>query len=380
MDYQPREGFDYLVDLYGVVGVSPGDDLGVIKQAINAQAHAYHPDKLQGVAAEFQEKGRRVTDLLNRARTILLNPTKREEYDQLLAEWDGIISTDGMPVMSLEDRLRAEMLSLAPEQLETAFAKQAKATGALVNYNPERQQLFKRLYEAASPQEQPALRKAYDDSLLAEDQVLAIEELERNKLLGLPTNPRYEASLDHVAKTQTAIEQARAKQASDAAKHQLGSVSTRLALLAGDAPASPQELVPQYALVDHFNAQTERLMELAQKRQAVLQERLDMFKPVYPIAEQQVAAQPNFVVGIQISADAQPQLVWFNFAFDSHARQLTNLEVPANIAQALDRQDFADVYNNGYNLLVFEPHEHIDLTLLIEEACNKHIQQYFAHD
>ncbi len=380
-NYTPREGFDFFVDLYGVAGVDAVAPTEDIKEALNAKARQYHPDRLHGLAPEFQAKGERMSKLLNRARAILLDPTKREEYDQLLAEWDGPISTDCVPTFSLEALMRAQLLSLAPDELNEVIAKQTQAATTLASHDPTQQSLLGRLYQTADESERAGLRGLYDGALLAEDAVCAIEERTRSDLLGIASGARFETKLDHVDRTAQALETSRNKHRQVAAAQQLGSVSTRLALLAGETTnTGAVEPAAQYGLSDHFEAQAQRITQLAQRRQELLRQRLELFQPTYPLPELQTTTQTNFVIGVNTHANTNPGTMWFNFAFDPEARQLANLEVPPEIGRLLQNQDFAGAYGKGFNILTFEPLENIDLQLLLEEACNKHLQQYFSND
>ena len=379
MDYRPREGVDYLIDLYQIAAASQDAGLDEIKQALNARAREYYPDRLHGLAPEFQEKGERMARLLNRARTILLDQARRNDYDAILTTWEGPVSTDGTPVILLDDSIRAEMAMRTPEEIETVFAAQREQITNMVRHNPKQQAMLGRMLEAAEGNDADEIREAYDAALVAEDQVLAIEEAERGRLVGLPKNKRYEVSLGHAEKVQLAIEDARSAQEEDHTRRALGGVSTKLALLAGegDMVTEAVDSIPaKGSLPYYFDEQATCITKIAAKREELLRKRLEVFWPTYPIAELQTNVHPNFVIGISADTD-DDHYTWIAFNFDKEATTLTNIEIPEKIQELLDSRHLEEAYNNGFNILTFAVKEHIELNTLLEEAYNKHLQRYF---
>jgi curved DNA-binding protein CbpA len=66
--HEPREGVDYLVDLYAIAGVESTEaDTDQIRHAIRDQTKLYHPDVLDRAATEIKQTGKRISALLNRA-------------------------------------------------------------------------------------------------------------------------------------------------------------------------------------------------------------------------------------------------------------------------------------------------------------------------
>lgn len=377
MTYIPREGVDYLVDLYQIAQVEQGAGAKDIERAINGRLKQYHPDRLEGLAPEFKEKGERMARLLNRAKVILTDADKRSEYDTLLQDWTGPLSSDGAPTATMDAYLRARFASMEPEELEASLAKQRTDFASTVSHDPAQQSLLERLYQAM-PSNSPdaaGLRQALDAALLAEDQVLTVDGDIRSKLLVLPTDERHEASLDYVTTVRAAIEAAREKTAGEFRARALGGVSTRLALLAGESapePAANALAITTDGLPHYFEAQAEAVTAIAAKRQEILQRRLDLFEPEYPIQELQTEAKPNFAIGL--TGDFS---YWFGFHFDAAARQLTSFELPDDIKTLLAQGLYPETYSQGYNLLTIKPQDHIPLELLLEEAYNKHVRAFF---
>lgn len=379
MDYEPREGVDYIIDLYQLAGVNQTDEPDSINKALNARLLEYHPDRLQGLAPEFQTSGARMAQLLNRAKVVLLDNEKRSEYDEILTTWQGPVSKNGTPVIRIDDALRVEAAQRSPEELEAAFSAQSQSVAKMVKHNPKQQILLGKLYEDADGEDADELREAYDAALFAEDQVLAIEEAERGRLLGLVGNKRYETAHGYAETVQAAIEGARAEQLVEHQRRMVGGVSTRLALMAGeysDAAESSVGMSVGSELPHYFDEQAKKITDLAAKREALLERRLAIFQPNYPIPEVQTQPQPNFVIGV---ANDKETAVWrwIGFSFDAEAVALANIEVPESVEQLLAAAEYEQAYASGFNILTFVTKDQIEIQTLLEEAYTKHIQKYY---
>lgn len=383
MTYEPREGVDYIVDLYQVAHVDPTAEPDEIKRALNDRLKEYHPDRLQGLAPEFRSKAERLVPLLNRAKVILLDTDKRTEYDEILNDWEGSISKDGTPVIILGDAIRYDAAQKTPEELEATIGEQGAAALAIFKHDPAQQQMLTTLFETATGDMKEQLRDALDKALLAEDQVLATTQDTRAQLLGMPSNSLLSIGENHTEQVALAIEAARAAQTEEYKRRALGGVSTRLALLASSSdetePAST-EVVPQsvtdYGLPAYYEEQAKRLAEVAEQRQAIVEKRLELFEPKYPIAELQTEAHPTFVVGMATENDPE-NYRWIGFHFDASAVSLDNISLPDEVKVALDAGEYEAVYQAGLNILTFTTKEQIDLRTMLDVAYNKHLEKYF---
>ena len=380
MDYEPREGVDYMIDLYQVAAIPQDADQESVKRALNERLREYHPDRLQGLAPEFQRAGEQMARLLNRAKVVLLDDEKRSEYDQILSSWDGPVSENGTPVIRIDDALRAEAAQKTSAQLEAAFSEQSTAVAGMVKHNPKQQAMLGRMLEAADDGEDAAeLRDAYDAAVFAEDQVLAIEEAERGRLLGLQENKRYETSLGYTDTVRAAIEGARVVQSEEHQRRVLGSVGIKLALLAGETPSqqpAAEVVSATGALPHYFDEQAKKIEDIATKREALLEKRLEIFQPTYPIAEAQIIGQPNFVIGVAKDADSDISK-WIGFSFDADTVSLANTDVPEDVEELLRAGEYEQAYGRGYNILTFVMKDQIEIGTLLAEAYNKHLNKYF---
>ncbi len=383
MTYEPREGVDYIVDLYQVANVEPDAEAEAIKRALNERLKEYHPDRLQGLAPEFRSKGERLVPLLNRAKVILLDTDKRVEYDGIMAEWDGPVSRDGTPIVRIGDAIRYDAANKTPEELEAAIGEQHAAATAVFKHDPAQQKMLATLFESADGDMKEQLRDALDKALLAEDQVLATTQDTRAQLLGMPENSLLAIGEDHTEKVALAIETARASQTEEYKRRALGGVSTRLALLAGSTPEeqSSSDIVPMQAITDYglpayYDEQAKQLAEVAEQRQAIVDKRLELFEPTYPIPELQTEAHPTFVVGVATEKSPE-EYKWIGFHFDVDAVALNNIGLPVEISVALDAGQYEAVYQSGINILTFTSKEQIDLRTMLAVAYNKHLEKYF---
>lgn len=384
--YEPRDGVDYLVDLYGVTGVPHDAFMDDIRGALRDRSLEYHPDRLAGLAPEFRARGERMALLINRARVVLLDDEKRDEYDGILASWEGPISTDGTPILDLNAAVRTVMARHDPEEIETAFTAQYEQAAAAHKANPKRRVMHERMLavaEAEGGEDVEELREALDEDLLAEEGALSLSAEERGRLLGLAGESLREPALGHAAQVRLAIEGARTVVAEEHQRRVLGGVSTRLALLAGDsasegvAAGTSAEIVASAGpLPRYFDDQAEQVAKIAERREEILTKRLEIFEPTYPMAEMQSEAQSGFVLGV-INPDAQDHTTWLAFTFDPDTLELTNFNTPDDLAELLTHDDFEQVYTNGYNIVTLRLKDHIEIRTLVTEASKKYLYKFY---
>jgi DnaJ-class molecular chaperone len=70
------------VDYYYLLGVSENAPTKEIKLAYRRMAEIYHPDKLGQLPDSEREEGEEIMRLLNEAKSILLDPERRQRYDE----------------------------------------------------------------------------------------------------------------------------------------------------------------------------------------------------------------------------------------------------------------------------------------------------------
>lgn len=377
MEYEPKEGVDYLVDLYAVAGVEPEATTDELKKSLRERAKEYHPDRLEGVAPEFQSKGERMAVLLNRARHILLDDDRRSEYDQILDEWDGPISTDGTPAITMERHLQMQVADKTPEEIDALFEEQATKIDGMTGYSPNRLAFLEDLIEKSEGEVDDALRAEYEDALLQRDRSLAIKESERSRLLGLPDigDDKYVASLDYGEKIGGRIKEAREEQVEQLRVLALGGVSGRLALLAGETPEPQPEIVPAGSAVElpaYYDEQAAAVEEIAKERESIAKRRLANFFPDYPEEGLQTEIKEDLVIGVGST--------WLGAKIDVDELRADVEGLPAEIQELLEQGDYKTVIERGFNVLTFDLLEQIDIQDQVLVAIEKHIEKYKNDD
>lgn len=376
IDYEPREGVDYLVDLYQLAGVPSDADSQVIKKTLNERVLEYHPDRLEGMAPKFIEEGKIVTALLNRARVILMDPDKREEYDHLLGEWEGPISVDGTPIISLDRYRELEMESKSPDEIEASFAAIAEKAIQVTGYSEDRLTFLENLM--ANGDISPELRVQYEAALLEKDAILAVQESERTKLLGVPERKDRDVStLDHSKEIEERLGVAREKVLEKARLRALGGVAAQLTLLSGDEvdiPHSVNEIAPASSGLPHyFEEQAERIREIARQREVITDKRLENLQPAYPEEELQVEFQEKIILGIGSGEDFD----WLSFEIDIEERQPAQmLELPKEIRVALNSADYKKVISKSYAIVTVPYMQNIGLVDLIGVTLGKYVKKF----
>lgn len=375
MTYKPREGVDYLVDLYAVVGVEQNSKVDDLRTALKERAKEYHPDRLEGLAPEFQEKGERMAVLLNRAREILLNDNKREVYDGILADWNGPVSKDGTPIVSTARFF--ETTGKSSDEIEDIFIDYVARIADMTGYSPSRLLFLEALIEKSGREIPQELREQYEEALLQKDRTLAIEEAERSRLLGLPDieEQRYTAALGYADEIVERIDNARETKAEQLRMLALGGVSTQLALLSGEdhegTIAEAIDLV-SVELPAYFEKQAAKVEAIARERDNLSDKRLENLLPKYPEDDMQTEFREDLIIGIKIKSGVR----WRGYRLDREEDAADPLDLPEQIEQMLDKEDFKTVISKGYGVLTVPIMEHIDPGDLIAVAIGKYSDKY----
>ncbi len=379
MSYDPKEGIDYIVDLYAVAGVAQEATPEELKQSLNERTREYHPDRLQGVAPEFRSKGERMAILLSKARHILLDGERRAEYNEILGTWEGPLSTDGTPVITMNRALQMDMADKTPEEIEGVFTAQATRIEGMTGYNPSRLSFLESLIEKSGGEVDAALRAEYEDALLQRDRTLAIQEAERSRLLGLPDieKDRYVATLEYSEQIEERVDTARTERKEQLQMQALGGVSTRLALLAGDSVSTEAgAIIPagtSLELPAYFEEQATKVKEIAKERESIAEKRLGNYLPEYPEAELQTEFREDLAIGVSGK-------MWLGAKIDTAELHANIAGLPVDVKELLEQGDFKAVIEKGFNVLTIEPLEQIDMQDLVISVIEKYIDKYASSD
>ncbi len=244
-EFVPVEGEDYIIDLYAIARI---DDHGLpqdqIAKAINEQRKKYHPDRYEGLAEEHRASAERTTVLLNRAKAVLGDPERRQEYDQVLNDWDGLVSRDGTPMYTSEAAQKFELTQMSEEEIEARQGSMFASVAEFMGYAPDAVNDLTAAIEAleAADPNSPALsglRSQLTEALLTQDEMLSLQEDLDKEVMGIDislTAERHQVGHDYLEETTAALE--RAIEAETEARFnrlalESGVATTRLALISG---------------------------------------------------------------------------------------------------------------------------------------------------
>lgn len=370
----PREGVDYLIDLYAILDAPHDVAQGSLRGMIARRLRDYHSDRQQDTAEEFRNRSNQMTRLIIRAKDILLDEDKRAEYDEILAQWDGPISKTGEAVMTLERYFQLQVQGKTPAEVEAIFAERAAQAKAMVDDNPATLALMEKLVTSTDPRLRNEARDGYEAALLRADRILAIEQDGRARLLGLRDDSpqKYVAALGHGEQIARKLDTQRTKQKELLNFRALGGVGTQLALLAGDRTLDSRPVFPPRTtleLPDYYDDQVEKVKEIAKQREVITKKRLANFEPIYPEPALQTEFKPNLAISI---ADN----MWLAAKIDREKLNVNIQNLPPTIEKLLRRGDIAAAIKKGFNVAIIPHLDHIDTEDLLSETIQKYIEKY----
>jgi hypothetical protein len=247
----------------------------------------------------------------------------------------------------------------------------------MTGYSPSRLTFLEKMIEQAGGDPSDELRAEYEAALLQKDQTLAIEEAERSKFLGLPDIGKqgFIAVLDYGEQTTKKLEIARTQKQADLRTLGLGGVSARLALLSGDTREAADisaDLATPKDLPAYYDAQAERVQEIANERANITDKRLSNFEPIYPESELQTELKENLILGISITKGC----IWISVEIDAENNSAKRQVLGDALRSYLDEEDYATVIAKGNAVSILPRMEHIDLQDLIGVAVSKYIDKH----
>jgi curved DNA-binding protein CbpA len=380
MSYEPREGIDYIIDLYAVAAVQRDAETADISKSINKQLSQYHPDRLEGVAPEFQARGEKMARILNKARSILTNAENRQQYDAIISEWDGPVSTNGDPIMKIEDAIRADMSLKPADEVIAVFEKFDSDVDTMAKSSQSRVDLFEKMIQQYGGDTPTELREQYEASLLEIEQNLYIKETQRMELFGSSDAAHFKGvTLGYTDQVRFAIEQAKSVQLENLQARALGHTAQKLALLSGESALESNDMISESSIMlpTYYRPLTEQVVEIAEERQSILEKRLENFTPTYPEHDSQLDAKPSVLFGLSKTDDVSTEYTWFAFTPNFELGTIDSIDIPDNVAEKLSSTDYKGVFDAGFNVVVFSPLEHVDIKTLLNEAINKYINTYY---
>jgi curved DNA-binding protein CbpA len=173
MSDEIRNGDDYLIDWYALLGIARDATAEMISSAYKAQQLKYHPDRYGHLAPEFQAQAGKRSALLSEGAAVLLDSEKRADYDARLAAWQGPLSADGTPILQL-GRPRFLPLRLLEAGGEDACRRVREQILQLSGFDEKTFKLLERLMHAPDPDEETV--EAYREALRRKSLHFELEE------------------------------------------------------------------------------------------------------------------------------------------------------------------------------------------------------------
>jgi len=123
------------VDYYYLLGVDEKATNKEIRMAYRRMAEIYHPDKLRELPEESRKEGEEIMRLLNEAKSILLDPERRRQYDMrigaglefqevtVIEGGPGGESGDGEYMIAIEKDTLVNKMSRVLDSMKVAFSR-----------------------------------------------------------------------------------------------------------------------------------------------------------------------------------------------------------------------------------------------------------------
>jgi curved DNA-binding protein CbpA len=373
-EYEPREGIDYLVDLYAVLKVPQTADEAVLGQALDKRILEYHPDRVRGLADEFQVRAARMGELLVRARKILRNSKSRDEYNEILNSWTGPISTDGDPVITIERYVMARAAMMSPTDIDGLVGEIDNQIVGMLGADEGKLAAAKRMVDKYPDDEE--LHDAYEERLLEQDRVLALKETKRRELAGAGSfglveidKRGYRVGLGYGETVAGEIEDVKEQRLVHVRKEAIAGTAARLAILAGERPEADGQILPassEVTLPASYVHLTTQIAEIAEQREEIVNLRLANLQPVYPEADRQSEPRPTVLVGLQGA-----EKVWLGF-HRTDTNTLDNFALDEELLGLLHGERYAEIIERGIGLIECRLLEQIEPEDILNELLNKY--------
>lgn len=374
-----EDGVHYLTDYYSLLGVSRDADPAAIHSAYLQRAKEYHPDRIAGLAKEFQDKASFIMPKINKARETLEDPARRSTYDTRIQAWDGPISKDGLAVIDLNIPFYGMETSDDAMDFAASVAEQART---VIGQDDDTLKLIETLYKN-TPSPEGIVKIMYEEALEKKQTALTIEEDEIRDVMRIPITPNANPPLAYLTAAEGAVSARRRSFEKQ--------VEARLHLIeSGEVPLLEGEMlriVPgadiraddleidtiRGDMLASYDFQAARILKLAQEREEIMGKRLDLIKGTY--LGDQPEVYDNLVVGIRIGDKTS----WHGFLLkgDSAVSQeksykeffdTENDEELKNAAMAL--------YTEGTNVMTVTHKEGLSVLGVLDEAVTKHFDAY----
>lgn len=374
-----RNGTDYLIDYYAVLGVEKIADPETIKQARLEMQKKYHPDRYEGLAPEFKTQAEARARIIQEAYETLSDPEKRLTYDQKLANWRGPISQNGNPVVDLRSPVFSSLPLIIGEgqDLSLDFAR-------FSGYDPATFALIEEMYESTE-NPPPTLAAAYEEQLSRRDLHLALEEQMAWKKIGFRNQPT-------VNSPSTAYQNEVREQLAQASQIVSEIVSRILLMLqtgevkllvAGEGEEeraltvdSPEDMERRCVEAKkRFEAAAEGIQKLAEERGRLAGKKLAMVRLEYR------PEQPILFSHLAVCASFGEKHHWFAFELDGETVTVNSeQDTPENMDALIDPAVASEWIARGWNVAFLELREGLDCKEQMQFAAIRHFEKLLESD
>jgi len=378
----------YLTDHYAILGVSRDADGDTLKAAHRKLVFDYHPDRYEHLAPEFKKLAERRIRHIQDAYDILSDPKSRAEFDYALDNWDGPVSRDGVPVVSLSWSSFDPLKLIHGMESNGILFEQAKA---MTGFSPEAHEALERLYRSTEDPDSD-LVIAFKESLERRQTFLQVKEGLLRSEVGLPSDVERDVPQNYLEARTAEIEAARQSLGGALTNRLLDARSGRVPLLIesqGEEGKSKRDLkeVDEEAaslLVSSltekarqgFEERAEQLVVVASELAKVNEGLLSLVTGAYmPETDERF---PKVVVVLS-SSERRAIALAFSIKKDGDTFSVVSDELPdIDAADASALNAFAEKsLKEGVNVIKLNVPEGLNLNAILEKVLNDHVGQLF---
>lgn len=385
MRREPQNGVDYLINYYGVIGVPQDTEDETIKKAWREKMRQYHPDRYNGLASEFQSRAEDMARMLGKAYEVLSDPVRRAAHDKQLAEWSGPISEDGIPIMPLFGSRYGVANLFGDQEAELEMEGLLQQARAMSGFDPSIHGFLEQQY-SATDNPSVELENAYRQSLAKRDICLSLEESFHMEAIGLGRRTAPHPLADYLADTQAKVEAGTEGVVANVQQILLALHAGEVKMLGpGGEPLPIMEEVqtdPDAALVRYteralanYSKGAEKVLELAQQRQEVINKRLALVRGEYK--PEQTEFFRRLVIRLQFGDNHR----WLAFSLVGEGENVS-FETDEIISQE-EMEELTDpekaqvLIVTGCNIIYLAVEEGLPWHPAVEEVLNQHYALLF---
>lgn len=385
--FSPREGLDYVVDYFAVLGVERDANDEQVKSAYRKKTLGCHPDVVSRASETLRAAADREFKLFSKAFDALEDQSRRNALVAILDSFDPrLISADGHAIVSLSREMVSidylvSGLTYQPSEAEEKYLR------AHIQSDDAVFELIEQQYLAAGKPTE-ALEKLYHSQLVNKLALLTIREGQAWQRAGVMNI----ADQKHFSTTDEFVEQreARFQKIRDSLPD---AVSTRLLLGSnasaplllthqGDSPVAQGEVTSIASVVieratERFESHREELAAIARERAAVMEKLLSLLKWEY-LAEPRAQEERSELLMMLAVNDTISMIVKVNKSPDTDSLQteIVPVEEETRVPENdMEKKQFHQLFG-GVDCAIVRVESELDIVLQIGSVS----ERYFGGD